>query len=237
MKIRNHAHICLDASVMEDGTLGIGIYDITNNKKIALTFKTEPSRNALKGETMALICAMEYAHNLGIKKVHFFTDNLTLSEMGIDANFLIKFPFKETKLTWIPRDLNKEADKMSKAGRNPNSGHWNEAANQTDKPVKKEQENVKQMFEKYSYDQKVKFLSKMAKSTTEKEVIRMLETGTKDNYGFCNDAHSKVILSMAKSIFIGEEAPQYVRKRLNKMNVKKLDSKRFISEYTVRKEA
>lgn len=236
--MKNFAHICIDASIMEDGTLGIGIFDITNKKKIALTYKTKPTRNAFIGESMALICAMEYAYKNGVKKVHFFTDNKELGDAEINPKFLKKFPFKEARISWIPRGLNKEADKMSKAGRNPNSGYWSEAANKTDRKIQKtEQDNIKEMFKKYNYTQKVIFLSKMAKSKQELEFIKMLVKRVKGDYRFSYNNETKNLIRMAKTIFIGEEAPMYVRKRLNKMQVQKLDYTKFEKEFNKRKAA
>lgn len=221
--MKKFAHICLDASITEDGTLGVGLFDITNNKKIALTYKTKPSRDAFVGETMALICAMEYAYERGCKKVHFFTDNKRLGDSEINPRFLERFPFESVQISWIPRDLNKEADKMSKAGRNPNSGHWTEAANEPEYKNK----NIKSLFSKYDYAQKVKFLSKMAKTNQEKEFIRMLKEGVKDDYRFSYSPETSKLIRMAKTIFTGEEAPVYVRKRMNKFTKSKLQKLTF----------
>ena len=233
--MKNFAHICIDASITKEGVLGVGIFDITNNQRIALTYTTKPSRDAYVGESMALICAMEYAYKNGFEKVHFFTDNKRLGDEEINPRFLEKFPFKQAKISWIPRDLNKEADKMSKAGRNPNSGHWGEAANETSK--RNSPSNIKKMFEQYTYRQKVKFLSKMAKTKQELEFIKMLDKEVKGDYKFGYNDETKYLIRMAKTIFIGEEAPVYIRKRLNKMKVQKLDCAKFEKEFERRKAA
>jgi len=223
--MKNFAHICIDASITEEGVLGVGIFDITNNQRIALTYTTKPCRDAYVGESMALICAMEYAHKNGFKKVHFFTDNKRLGDEEINPKFLEKFPFESIQITWIPRDLNKEADKMSKAGRNPASGHWAEAANEPS--YNNKNKNIKSLFSKYNYTQKVKFLSKMAKTNQEKEFIRMLKEGVKGDYGFLYSPETSRLIRMAKTIFMSEEAPLYVRKRMNKFTKSKLQKLTF----------
>ena len=233
IKISKPTYICLDASITKDNKLGIGLFNIITKEKIALSYCIN-TKNTLIAESMALVCAMEYAYKKGYEIVHFFTDNKALGDKEIDPRFLEKFPFKNAKISWIPRDLNKEADKMSKAGRNPNSGFWTEASNEPNKKVSSS--NIKKMFDQYNYRQKVTFLRIMAKTEQELEFIKMLDKEVKGHYKFNYNEKTKYLIRMAKTIFTGKEVPLYVRKRLNKMKVLELDTIRFEKEFQRRKQ-
>ena len=110
--------ICFDASI-KHGLVGVGVWDFTNKKKVYITYdKKLETYESYAAETMALATAMEYAWKNKIKTPHLFTDNLVLAQRGIPKNFTDKFG--DATLSWIPREFNNEADKLSKKGRNIN---------------------------------------------------------------------------------------------------------------------
>jgi len=214
----NFAHICFDASVLKDGTLGIGIFDITHKKRLSFTFNVNSNKefDALKGETMAMACALEYANKQGFNKIHLFTDNINVSNKGIPDRFIRKFPVLEFQISWIPRDLNKEADKLSKI-----------ASKITSKStIKNIQErkitNVNKLFNKYPYKKRLEFLEKMAQRNDEKEFVRMIKSGVSGDYGFNPSSTKKFnkFIRLHNTIFDIAEHAEYPVKRIKRIRAR-----------------
>jgi hypothetical protein len=108
--------ITFDASIRND-LVGIGIYDSTKKKKVHKSF-IKPNKNfsALEAERMALVSALQYMQEEGIKDAHLFTDNQNLYNEGINKALIKKYASPNAELFWLPREFNKEADALSKAG-------------------------------------------------------------------------------------------------------------------------
>ena len=203
-KFKEFAHISFDASIPNKSNIcNIGIYDTTNKHKLSKTFYIDKNCS-FKAETMALACTLEYAFENGIKILNLFTDNKSLADYGIPKQFLLKFKFKKVTLTWIPRELNVEADKLSKIN--------SICANET------EIENNKTIFLKYSFEQKVNLIEKIVnkENKIETELLRLLKTSEKDNYVFSINSNNSMFFSLVFYILKFSRLPSYTKKRIKK---------------------
>jgi len=113
-----YTKIAFDASVMNNKNLGIGMYDMSNNVRLRKGGKLHKQCSTL-GEAEALKFTLKYANEKGFKNLALFTDsqNLSRHELG---QYTKDYNFNRVVLTWIPRELNTEADKMSKEGQKLN---------------------------------------------------------------------------------------------------------------------
>jgi len=121
-KNKNTHYISFDASIKE-GYVGIGIFNNNNGDSLHYKFKIKMNSSRM-AEEMALLCAIKYANDNYIATPFFFTDNLPLfndinenQQMYIDKYSKIMTKIKHKKrinIHWIPREINTEADKLSK---------------------------------------------------------------------------------------------------------------------------
>ena len=110
--------ICFDASldvtnnISKEGIVGIGLYDITANKKFSASYLLSPehSRKSDSAEKAALFYALHYIKKLKVN-ARLFSDNLKIVTEYKDI-----LPVG-VSLTWIPRELNTVADLLSKDSR------------------------------------------------------------------------------------------------------------------------
>ena len=213
-----YTKISFDASIMPNGDLGIGIYDITNKIKKHKGGKIS-SHNSLIGEQEALKFTLKYAHDLDVKNLLLFTDNIELARRGVTDEYLENYSFEEVNLTWIPRELNIEADIQSKKGQSMNLININsEVANETKKRVKRK--NGFALFSKYNYEQKVNILASLANKNdyNEMNLIDMLKKGTKEDYRWQITNKNLPFVKMAKTILVSDrDCPDYIRSRFKKM--------------------
>jgi len=234
---KKNASISFDAAIPHNRNIvGIGIFDTTHNVKFHLSYNIDKNCS-LTAETMALACALEYAYENNYDDIELFTDNKPLANRGIPDHFLIKYPFKNIKLSWIPRELNQVADDLSK---NKTDYNFNtmKSANQTNKSA------IKEMFSKYNYEQKVAFIKKMAKRPDEKEFSRMLAEKEKGDYKFDVQQNTSKLIRMAKLIFDNDEFSPYIRKRFKNFKypdtgkkLKQMPPSEFTKEFNKRKVA
>ena len=199
--------ICFDASVNKtENLIGVGIYDITNNKKISKTITIDVKDSAYKAERIACFEAMKYAKSLGENEVRLFTDNETVSKKECN---LMQMYMREIKfsISWIPRELNKEADTLSKIYKKKT---------ETKKVSKKTYG-----FKNLSYEERLNFLTKISKSTIEKEFVRMLKTKERGDYAWILNQDSRAFIRFSLSIFDKNEFDNYSRKRIKSIPIKK----------------
>lgn len=205
----NKTVIFFDAS-LRNGLVGIGIFNFSDMAKKFLSFQVNHT-DAYLGEKAALICSMEYAHNIGVKYPIFCTDNSILANEGISPKLLEKYPFEiKPKLIWIPRELNEEADKLSKSGSSANNSLELELKISVNNVVLKR-------LASYSFQRRINFLRRMANCQFEMEIVRMLEKGTKEHYNFQYKNDLKPFLLLINNIILAEEKTAYVRERLKKV--------------------
>ena len=101
--------ICFDAS-LHQGCVGIGIFNFdTKEEEI---HRYEHRTDSTEAERIALIQTIFYLRKSGITAAHLFTDNEGLAKNGI-AKTILK-GFSHLTLTWIPREFNEDADRLSK---------------------------------------------------------------------------------------------------------------------------
>ena len=246
-----YTKISFDASVMFNGDLGIGIYDITNKIK-KCTGGNIGEQCSYKAEQMALKYVLEYAHEAGFKNIALFTDNIDLIRKDVIKKYIKEYNFEEVHFTWIPRELNTEADKQAKKGQEQNrtngtngisgiSGINGRPANQS--TLENTEKRSLKIFEKYSTAQKIRMLKNLSTKGSEQEFIRMLETQTKDNYKFNVSKLNVKFIRMAKTLLINDEnISPYVKKRLKSMRdpqskqiLKTLTFQEFEAEFNNRK--
>jgi len=248
-----YTKIAFDASVMRNKNLGIGMYDMTNNVRLCEGGKL-PKMCSTMGEAEALKFTLNYAKEKGFKNLALFTDSQNLSRHDLE-DYTKDYDFEDVVLTWVPRELNKEADKMSKAGQELNKNVVFEmlniiypaAANTTTvksnksktaktglrivKKKQKTQRSFKTMFgNKYSYNQKARFIMRLAENHNEREFGRFLIDGVKDIYDFQPGNKMAPLMRMAKTIMEYDDMPVYVRRRFKKFkmdNGQKMDRLSF----------
>ena len=205
--------ICIDASLKGD-MVGVGIYNVYSKEKEFHCFKYPSHLNrdgygdsSMIAEKMALVCGLEYAKRKNIPHPLFFTDNKGLS-VADNSELFKKFGYKQN-ISWIPRELNKEADALSKAG------HTGKLPTEmrtlsTDSIVS----NVK----KYTFETKIKFLKKFANTSPELEMIRMIEERVKGDYKFSyDDTHLRPLSTLIRVLFEDNQFSKYTNTRLEKL--------------------
>lgn len=188
--------IMFDASMNFDtNTIGIGLYEIDSNKTTYMTItanKDVEINCSYSAEKIAMRKAMQWAkEEFPNKPYKLFTDNLSLFRQMHSNN---------SNIFWIPRELNKEADRMSKIG---------SSVIQKTKEIKFRNEsdietNIKDVLVKIPRLKKIALLTNMAKSKGEKYIISKLKTNdigeTLENGDYSED-----FLMFAKSILSKKE--------------------------------
>lgn len=187
---------------------------------------------------------LDYAAENKFERLNLYTDNLDLATKNI-KKVLKNHNFIDVKLTWVPRELNTSADKLSKEGQKINKTvtpiFVGPSANQADKKIKQKRKKAKKLvygedligpaeplkiegtfrlFHGWSYDKKVIFLSKLAKDdSNEQEFIRMLKAnGVKDDYRFNTSNANIIFIRMAKTLLSADPSTsEYVKKRLGNL--------------------
>jgi len=101
--------ICFDAS-LHQGCVGIGIFNFDTKEEVMHRY--EHRTDSTEAERIALIQTIFYLRKEGITAAHLFTDNEGLAKNGI-AKEILK-GFSHLTLTWIPREFNEDADRLSK---------------------------------------------------------------------------------------------------------------------------
>jgi ribonuclease HI len=210
-------YIYFDAS-LKDGNVGIGIYNQKKNTGESIFFENT-KLTVCQAETKALQLAIQYAINEKISKPMFFTDNLYVFDQGFPTEFEKSFDQEfKPRLFWIPRELNTEADKLSKGYK------INEIMN-----------IANTIKTKYTFNQKLNFLKKIARQKSDIDAIRLLETGEKDDYSFQLTEKNKIFFQLIKGCFAQDELSEYTKLRLQYIfrditNVKDNQLERLIQE-------
>jgi hypothetical protein len=233
----DYVKISFDASILHGGELGIGMYDISNNVRLCAKGNVGYMSSA-KGERKALEFTLKYASEKNMKRLALFTDNIDLARSDISM-FTKSYNFEEVHLTWVPRELNKEADKQSKEGQKSNNVFTGPAANivEINSGKNVSSDDVNETFKKYSYSQKIQFLKNISKNEHEKEFVRMLEEGTRQDYKFVPGKSVNKLISIARTIIKTEELNPYLIKRMKKIKrvTPRLCYKDFEKEFNKRK--
>lgn len=214
--------ISFDASIRE-GILGIGIYD--NLTFEHFTYYTDISKDcSFTGETIALGCALQYAYKIKRTVVNLYTDNKSVANNGIPKQLQHLVENMQVTLTWVPREMNKEADRASK-GTVENSVKLTQAR-KNNLRKKHPQENKiqivtsgpKKLFINHPFEEKIKLLKRVADNSIEhQEIIRLIESGERGDYKFQLNVNKPKITALAKlvhTIFDHQELSKYTNRRL-----------------------
>jgi len=109
--------VFFDASI-RNNCIGIGIYEMTTNDSTSITIQCSYDMVSSKAEEIALRQALEYSlTKYKSKTVKLFTDNFFVYRANREV-FELFNSRNNTDITlhWIPRELNTEADRLSKLG-------------------------------------------------------------------------------------------------------------------------
>lgn len=107
--------IFLDASVSEFGVVGIGIYESQSKEKTAITLQTTTPLTSNEAEELAFKKAIAFASTKFKSKVfYFFTDSQYVYKKYREIMESYNKENLQLMINWIPRELNGEADKLSK---------------------------------------------------------------------------------------------------------------------------
>jgi len=184
---------------------------MTNDVKVHKS--NNKTANSGYAEKAALIFAMQYAFDNNINQPMFFTDRKDLAKTGIAKNFLNKFNFRhptdarwQPELHWIPRELNKEADKIASKPPVVNSI-------QMKTPV---QDIVGDKLRSYSLDRRINLLQRLAKTKQEMEMVILIKEQVKAQYNFQINKDTKKFQKFINTIISYDEMSNYTWKRLNK---------------------
>lgn len=157
--------ISFDASIGASGKVSIGILEHKTKTSIRKTYNIKTD-SSLVAERIALIETLKYIKSNDIEGAHLFTDNKTLAHEGIKRKVLKNYVNNLGKFTlnWVPREFNKEADKLSK-------------------PEVKEVDpemlfNIKIAIKQKPFTDRVKLLKRLARNEGEVNFIRGIEINT-----------------------------------------------------------
>lgn len=107
--------VFLDASVSEFGVVGIGIFESQSKEKASITVQTTTTMSSTEAEELAFRKAIVFAMSkFSSKTLNFFTDNQSVYKNNRDLLSVFNKKGYQLTINWIPRELNTEADKLSK---------------------------------------------------------------------------------------------------------------------------
>lgn len=209
--------IKFDASI-HDGCIGVGIHNFDMKTDIKHRFKFKNVPCSFGAESVALIKTLQYMKQVGIKQAHLFTDNQAIAEKGIQKSLLKGFGM--VTLTWIPREFNEEADKLSKEAHQLQPAFYNAeidkvvVANGTQMP-KKEQlavsaESVKGLNKRlraFTPSQRISMLKKIRQNKFTESVIKTLAGESKEVLQQDYRKADRAFLSIVMATFAKEELP------------------------------
>jgi hypothetical protein len=224
--------VTFDASV-KDGKIGVGIHDNLNKK--SRHYSSDFDGSSYEAEMIALGCALKYCvetrKNTKNEWVHLFTDNKGVAKNGIPAAFRhFEAELRFVNLTWIPRELNTLADKVSKLAnvekrRKLNIKKKEKALKSRQKQktesvksptVKRHTNAIREMFRQHSFDDKMRLFSNLAVDKNERELLRLCEEGVENNYSFRFSKSSENFIKLVHTVFGDGEISHYARKRIGK---------------------
>lgn len=208
--------VCFDASI-HDTYIGIGIFNFDTKEKLSFRVSLIQDKKiaSIDAERIALVKAIHYLREQNITSAHLFTDNIELAEKGLSKTF--KNEFSYLTLNWIPREFNKDADKMSK------EGHTKECFLKIDKMSKKVEKMTKKTPDNTPYDKKhkmyyndaykkiinadlpkrVNILRNIARNKYEHNIIESIENGTEVTTVYSKN--SKTFLKLVNTIINKDE--------------------------------
>ncbi len=232
--------ITFDASI-KDNQLGVGLYDNFTKEKYHIL--TSIDKNcSMKAESIALGCALQYCIKNNRPQVHLFTDNKMLADQGIPSQYKsLTEEFTEVTLTWIPRELNKDADLASKNAffphlKNPSATKLKEmrkkqnAKNiQNIQNIQNTKTGLAKVFETVSIQKKLEMLETLSRTKFEKEIVRMIKTKSPDNYDFQYNKKTSMFMRVAYTLCQGDFS-QYSKKRINSAFQKKQITNKTINK-------
>lgn len=207
-KVKDIIHF--DASIC-NGVCGIGVWDLKRQVKVYKSYAID-KQCSYTGEIMALLTAMEYAWENKISNPILLTDNSTLAEQGIPKRFTKKFG--TARLHWIPRELNEEADALSKEGRLVSTIPLTSI---TQKISKNNVQQLSMKIRNYPKDRKVILLKRLASTEYQMALISVYDFKSKtitstfnpeldtsfvkffNSIRKCNETHTEVKSIMVKT--------------------------------------
>lgn len=107
--------IFFDASVSDFNVVGIGIYEMMSGEKTTVTIQSNKIVSSNDAEEMAFKRALQFAINtFDSKQLFLFTDNRGVYLNNRHIVEAYTHNGYTISLNWVPRELNTEADKLSK---------------------------------------------------------------------------------------------------------------------------
>lgn len=173
--------IFLDASVSVFGVIGIGIYEAQSKEKASITIQATTQMSSVDAEELAFKKAVTFAlSRFNSKNFNFFTDNRAvylkyrekLLEYQKDGLYL--------SINWIPRELNEDADRLSKLASNRGSVT---GCNDIEKQIEKDlmgtpiTEGLSAYIRSKTLNEKFNLMKKVFINDVEKEAFESLFTG------------------------------------------------------------
>jgi len=118
MKVKKRRILYVDATVMDDITK-ISLYDIENNLTNILELIDIKDNN--KAEQYAVLYATLYAIKHNYANCHILTDNKQASQ---NKNLMEFCKEERVSVSWIPREINAIADKITKLEPTVKAKEW-----------------------------------------------------------------------------------------------------------------
>ena len=105
--------IYVDASRVEDDEIvyKIGLYDKSNNVSLGVRLKEQEVSSIASAEKIAILYAFLYIIKKGIRNVHILSDNQSAVN---SSKIKLLLRYYGVSASWIPREANLIADKLSK---------------------------------------------------------------------------------------------------------------------------
>jgi len=218
--------ICFDASI-HNNCVGIGIFNFdTKDEEYHRYSLPREKINSTIAESMALVQTLKYMERNKIKSAHLFTDNKPLAERGIERQLLKKF--KDVTLTWIPREFNEDADRLSKRAHELSGFklRFDKLSKVMIKnPLNTKKINVLKEIKKYPLNKKINLILKWSRS---KRTDSLLASNLIKNKLILNKK-DKTFLKLLKTIINEDEINLLINKDIIKEKLIKIQKYNNIS--------
>jgi len=177
LKLKKSPKIFFDASISTNGKIGIGIYELNSNEKTIITIQNNLKLDSNFAEELALKKSLVFATSrFSNNHFMFFTDNISLYRKyrkTFDNFKSIQDKKIFISIHWIPRELNKEADKLSKLGSSDNIKNIKQTTKKINNIMKKTplKNGLKKFILDKPFKDRVQFLKSIFKEEDEQKLI------------------------------------------------------------------
>lgn len=209
--------IFFDASVSIFGVVGIGIYECQSNEKATISVQTTTPMSSTDAEELAFKKAIQFGlTNFNSTTFNFFTDNRGVYLKYRDVLAQYRKDGFEFALNWIPREMNCDADRLSKLASNRGSVT---GSNSVEKQIEKEMmgtpisEGLTSYIRSKSLNEKFNLMKKVFINDVEKDAFESLfnNKGNPPKVTKTSKTHLTHLAKFISNTFYAKEKKMYPR--------------------------